>query len=381
MPMPGIRQPDIIFVEDELRLRKFSGDCTAALAWYQDEETLLMVDGKNCPYDMERLMNMYQYLQQQGEVYFIEVREDGIFRPIGDVSFWQEDMPIVIGEKPLRGRGIGRKVLSALVERARMLGFPKLKVREIYEENLISRRLFEGLGFQKAEDTPRGASYTLHLRHMEEKAIKVAPSILAADMLNMGRDVQRMIDAGADWLHVDIMDAHFVPNLSYGPALVAALHKAFPELPLDVHLMMDNPEKYLDIFMDAGAAVLTIHAEIPGNTADMLRQIRARGVLSGLSVKPGTPVETIRPLLQEADMLLVMTVEPGFGGQKFNADCVAKLDELRQMGYTGLIEADGGVSMKNIALLREHGLDVAVMGTAMLNSRDPKADMDVIHAL
>lgn len=211
--------------------------------------------------------------------------------------------------------------------------------------------------------------------------MKVAPSILAADPLNMGRDVQRMIDAGTDWLHVDIMDAHFVPNLSFSPALTAALHKRFPDLPLDVHLMMDNPEKYIGVFCDAGASVLTIHAEIDCDVAAMLQQIRARGVMAGLSVKPGTPAESIRHLLPHADMVLVMTVEPGFGGQKFNEDMLNKLDALRQMGYTGLLEADGGVSMSNIATLRQHGLDVAVMGTAMFRSADPKADMDAIHAL
>ncbi len=211
--------------------------------------------------------------------------------------------------------------------------------------------------------------------------MKVAPSILAADPLHMGRDVQRMVDAGTDWLHVDIMDAHFVPNLSFSPALTEALHKAFPELPLDVHLMMDEPEKYIGVFCDAGASVLTIHAEIDGDVAALLEDIRTRGVLAGLSVKPGTPAESIRHLLPHADMVLVMTVEPGFGGQKFNPDMIAKLDALRAMGYTGLIEADGGVSMKNVALLRQHGLDVAVMGTAMLGSADPRADMDIIHAL
>ncbi|MGN0794392.1 MAG: ribulose-phosphate 3-epimerase [Aristaeellaceae bacterium] len=211
--------------------------------------------------------------------------------------------------------------------------------------------------------------------------MKVAPSILAADLLNMERDVQRMIDAGTDWLHVDIMDAHFVPNLSYSPALVAALHKRFPALPLDVHLMMDNPERYVDVFCDAGAAVLTIHVEIPGDAAAVLRHIRARGVMAGLSVKPGTAAEEIRDLLPLADMVLVMTVEPGFGGQRFNADMLGKLDDLRRMGYAGLLEADGGVSMKNAAVLRAHGLDVAVMGTAMFGSANPQADMDTIHAL
>ena len=211
--------------------------------------------------------------------------------------------------------------------------------------------------------------------------MKVAPSILAADPLNMARDVQRMIDAGADWLHVDIMDAHFVPNLSFSPALTAALHQRFPALPLDVHLMMDNPEKYIDAFMDAGASVLTIHAEIVGDVAALLQRIRSRGVKSGLSIKPGTPAEAIRHLLPHADMVLVMTVEPGFGGQKFNPEMMGKLTALREMGYTGLLEADGGVSMQNAGILRQHGLDVAVMGTAMFGSADPKADMAAIHAL
>ena len=211
--------------------------------------------------------------------------------------------------------------------------------------------------------------------------MKIAPSILAADPLNMERDVQRMVDAGTDWLHVDIMDAHFVPNLSFSPALTAALHRRFPALPLDVHLMMDNPEQYIGAFCDAGASVVTIHAEIGGDVAALLDAIRARGVLAGLSVKPGTPAERIRHLLPHADMVLVMTVEPGFGGQKFNAAMIGKLDDLRGMGYTGLLEADGGVSMANVGLLRQHGLDVAVMGTAMFGSADPKGDMDALHAM
>ena len=211
--------------------------------------------------------------------------------------------------------------------------------------------------------------------------MKVAPSILAADPLNMGCDVQRMVDAGTDWLHVDIMDAHFVPNLSFSPALTKALHERFPALPLDVHLMMDNPEKYLDVFIEAGASVLTIHAEIAADVAALLDYIRSRGVKAGLSVKPGTSAESVRYLLPHADMVLVMTVEPGFGGQKFNVDMLGKLTALREMGYTGMLEADGGVSMQNAGILRAHGLDVAVMGTAMFGSADPKADMDAIHAL
>lgn len=210
--------------------------------------------------------------------------------------------------------------------------------------------------------------------------IKIAPSILAADPLNMERDVRRMAEAGCDMIHVDVMDAHFVPNLSYGPALVEALHGRF-DLPLDVHLMMDNPEKYLDVFAGAGAWGITIHAEIPGDVAGMLRHIRALGLSAGLSVKPGTPAEAIRTLLPYADMVLVMTVEPGFGGQKFQPAMLDKLRELRRMGYTGLLEADGGVSLSNLPDLKAAGLDVAVMGTAMYRSADPAADIRAIRQL
>lgn len=211
--------------------------------------------------------------------------------------------------------------------------------------------------------------------------IKVAPSILAADVLNMERDVRRMLDAGADLIHVDVMDAHFVPNLSYGPAVVAALSKRFPEAPLDVHLMMDNPSDYLRVFAEAGAWGITIHAEIDGDIAGMLRTIHDLGVRTGMSLKPATPASAVKELLPLCDMVLVMTVEPGFGGQKFQSAMLDKLRELRKMGYQGLLEADGGVSLANLPMLRESGLDVAVMGTAMYRSADPAADMAAIHAL
>lgn len=211
--------------------------------------------------------------------------------------------------------------------------------------------------------------------------IKVAPSILAADPLTLGSEIQRMVDAGCDLLHVDIMDAHFVPNLSFSPAITAAIHKAFPDLLLDVHLMMDQPQTYLEPFAKAGAWNITIHAEAEGDKAAMLRQLRDWGVKAGLSVKPGTPAEAVRELLPLTDMLLVMTVEPGFGGQSFREDMLPKLDALRAMGFTGLLEADGGVKMSNLPLLRAHGLDVAVMGTALFRAADPAADIDAIHAL
>ncbi len=210
--------------------------------------------------------------------------------------------------------------------------------------------------------------------------IKVSPSILAADPLRMGEEVGRMTDAGCDWLHVDIMDAHFVPNLSFGPALVKAL-KPVAGVPLDVHLMMDNPGQYVETFIQNGADIVTIHAEIPEDVETLLKTIRTMGAMAGLSIKPGTAAEAIRPLLPLCDLVLVMTVEPGFGGQSFRADCAEKIATLRQMGYKGLIEADGGVSLNNLPMLKEKGLDVAVMGTALYKSEHPREDIARVHAL
>lgn len=211
--------------------------------------------------------------------------------------------------------------------------------------------------------------------------IKIAPSVLAADILNLESEVRKVIEAGADWIHVDVMDAHFVPNLSYGPALVEELHERFPDIPIDVHLMMDNPHYYIDTFCRVGASCLTVHTEVNADVSDMLRRIRAHNVLAGLAIRPSTPVEMIRELLPLTDMVLVMTVEPGFGGQKLNEGMVTKLTELRKLGYVGMIEADGGITIDNVPLLRSHGLDVAVMGTAMFTSKTPKEDMERIHVM
>ena len=163
MAIQGIEQPEILQIDDTLRLRKYDGFHDFALEWYQDEETVYLVDGKRDPYTMERLGGMYRYLDNAGELYFIEILEDGTYRPIGDVTFWQEDMPIVIGDPAYRGKGIGRKVISALVERGRSLGYDHLCVEEIYEWNTGSKRCFEGIGFIPVEKTKKGSSYRLTL--------------------------------------------------------------------------------------------------------------------------------------------------------------------------------------------------------------------------
>ena len=163
MAIPGIEQPAIIQVDNTLRLRKYDGVHDFALEWYLDKDTVYLVDGKRDPYTMERLGGMYRYLDNAGELYFIEVLENGTYKPIGDVTFWQEDMPIVIGDSNYRGRKIGRKVVSALVQRGIALGYDHFEVGEIYDWNEGSRRCFESVGFHAYEKTDKGAKYKLTL--------------------------------------------------------------------------------------------------------------------------------------------------------------------------------------------------------------------------
>ena len=163
MGIQGIEQPEIFQIDDTLRLRKYDGVHDFTLEWYKDEETVYLVDGKRDPYSMERLGGMYRYLNNAGELYFIEVFENGTYKPIGDVTFWQEDMPIVIGDSSYRGKGIGRKVISALIERGRSLGYDHLVVGEIYDWNVGSRKCFEGVGFVAYEKSEKGSSYRLSL--------------------------------------------------------------------------------------------------------------------------------------------------------------------------------------------------------------------------
>ena len=209
--------------------------------------------------------------------------------------------------------------------------------------------------------------------------IKISPSILAADILNMGADIQRIVDCGIDYLHMNMMDGHFVPNISYGPAVVKAVNKAF-DTPLDVHLMLSEPERYIDAFVEAGSDILTIHAET-ANFASTLEQIRSKGIGVGASIKPNTPASALYPYLDKLDLILVMTVEPGFGGQSFMESCVEKVRQLRTQGFKGILNVDGGINMQNAKICTDAGADMLVMGTALFQVNNPQEVVDYIHSL
>lgn len=203
----------------------------------------------------------------------------------------------------------------------------------------------------------------------------LSPSILSADYMHFAEDMAQTKCDGAKWLHVDIMDGHFVPNLSFGYSWVKAMRK-ITDLVLDVHLMIDTPIKYAEEFCRAGSDYLTIHveADTPENIKKTLELIRSMGVKPGIVVKPKTPAEAIAPYLEMVDLVLVMTVEPGFGGQKFMADMMPKLKQIRQMldekNPQCHLEVDGGVDLTTGEICKENGADVLVAGSAFFGSND-----------
>ena len=204
---------------------------------------------------------------------------------------------------------------------------------------------------------------------------KIAPSILSADFANLERDIHDLERNGADWVHVDIMDGIFVPNISIGIPVVQAL-RPVTDLPLDVHLMIDRPIRYVEQFVKAGADWLTIHIEAdqPQNILETLDKIHELGCKAGIVLKPRTPAEAALPYLEKCDMVLIMTVEPGFGGQKFMADMMPKMKKIREMldevNPSCIIEVDGGVDANTCTVCKENGAEVLVAGSAYFKAAD-----------
>lgn len=212
--------------------------------------------------------------------------------------------------------------------------------------------------------------------------IQIAPSILSADFMRLGQEIQAAEEAGADLLHLDVMDGHFVPNITIGPAIVAAIRK-ITKLPLDVHLMIENPDKYLADFAEAGADYLTVHAEASVHLHRTVQCIRERGIRAGVSINPATPVSQLESIITDVDLVLLMSVNPGFGGQKFIPATMEKIRRVREMiravGSGALIEIDGGVKQDNAKEIADAGADILVMGSAFFESGDYKKTMEKLH--
>lgn len=212
--------------------------------------------------------------------------------------------------------------------------------------------------------------------------IKISPSILSADFSRLGEDVQAVDQAGADYIHIDVMDGHFVPNITIGPLIVDALRKV-TDKPLDVHLMIENPDLYIPDFAKAGADIITIHQEAVPHLHRTVQLIKSLGKKAGVSLNPATPVETLDVILDELDLVLVMSVNPGFGGQSFIPSALDKISALRQRitqrGLATELEVDGGVKIDNIREVVAAGADVLVAGSAVFNTDDYAATITALR--
>ena len=207
------------------------------------------------------------------------------------------------------------------------------------------------------------------------REVKIAPSVLASDFGRLGDEVCRVVEAGADLIHFDVMDGHFVPNLTMGPQLIESV-KRYTDCPFDVHLMIANPQDYINNFADAGADFITFHIEIEDSVENTVNLIKARQINAGIAIRPKTPISALFPYLADVDLVLPMSVEPGFGGQKFIMSTLDRIDSLRKKILESdcdvLIEVDGGINLETAPLVVDRGATVLVAGTAIFNSENPR---------
>tara|TARA_R110000868_G_scaffold383578_13_gene650810 strand:+ start:30640 stop:31308 length:669 start_codon:yes stop_codon:yes gene_type:complete len=202
----------------------------------------------------------------------------------------------------------------------------------------------------------------------------LAPSILAANFTNLEADIKESIKGGASWIHCDIMDGHFVPNISFGPNVVKQVSKVIPDAFIDTHLMIENPDQYIDAFIEAGSEMISVHFEACNHLHRTIQKIKSHGIMAGVAVNPATSLYNIEPVLEYVDMVVIMSVNPGFGGQSFIESSYSRLQELADLRETGehsfLIQVDGGVNLKNITKIAKAGADVLVAGNSVFSAKD-----------
>ncbi|NMA95627.1 MAG: ribulose-phosphate 3-epimerase [Clostridiales bacterium] len=213
--------------------------------------------------------------------------------------------------------------------------------------------------------------------------IKIAPSILSADFSKLGEEIGSIERAGADWVHIDVMDGHYVPNLTLGPVVVESIRKV-TQLPFDVHLMMDNPMDFVDDFIDAGADIISLHAEVLPHLHRAVMHVKDRGCKVAVALNPSTPIEILKHILEELDMVLIMTVNPGFGGQSFINSMLDKVKHLRRIiddrGLDIDIQVDGGIAPKNIKEVSAAGANIFVAGSSIFNEDDRKLALETLRS-